>query len=235
VESFLPLSEVNLDAIVEVGFKGLDKEKRQEYLKIFNVKPMVVGPRLRNLHTWFARRPCSTARVLTLASVVRSTLPTDVFLDALGFGKGISAAGKKFGSGLLFYAKPNRMAVENIVREHFGKSAADVVVCDPMAGGGSIPLEALRLGFRTVAVEYNPVAYLVLRASVEFPAKYADSGLFEETLKATKELTDRVRAEIERYYGERAKRYIFARGVRCPFCNGLIPIQGIEPAITFHH
>jgi hypothetical protein len=74
IESVFLLKEVNLDAIVEVGFKGLDKEKRQEYLKVFNVKPMVVGPRLRNLHTWFARRPCSTARALTLSAVARSEL-----------------------------------------------------------------------------------------------------------------------------------------------------------------
>jgi len=47
-----------------------------------------------------------------------------------------------------------------------------------MAGGGSIPFEFLRLGFRTVAVEYNPVASLILKATVEFPAKYADVGLF---------------------------------------------------------
>jgi hypothetical protein len=101
-----------------------------------------------------------------------------------------------------------------------------------MAGGGSIPLEAARLGFRTVAVEYNPVAYLILKASVEFPAKYADAGLFEETLKASKEFIQKAREELGRYYGEDAENYIFARGVKCPFCGGLIPIQGVEPAIT---
>jgi len=232
VEDFLPLKETNLDAVVEVGFKGLEKEKRQEYLKVFKVKPMVVGPRIRNLHTWFARRPCSTSRVLTLSSVASATTAHDVLLEAFGVGKGISVAARSYGSGLLFYAKPNRVSVEKIVNESVKKSPTEVTVLDPMAGGGSIPLESARLGFRTVAVEYNPVAYLILRAGVEFPAKYADSGLFEETLKASKEFVRKAREEIGRYYGEGAKRYIFARGVRCPFCNGLIPIQGVEPAVT---
>ena len=232
IESVFPLKEVNLDAIVEVGFKGLDKEKRQEYFKVFNVKPMVIGPRLRNLHTWFARRPCSTARALTLSAVASSKLAYDVFLEALGFGKSISSVGKKFGSGLLFYAKPSRPIVKQVVSENLGKQTSDVVVLDPMAGGGSIPLEAARLGFRTIAVEYNPVAYLILKASVEFPAKYADAGLFEETLKASKEFIQKAREALGRYYGEDAENYIFARGVKCPFCGGLIPIQGVEPAIT---
>jgi len=41
-----------------------------------------------------------------------------------------------------------------------------------MAGGGSIPLESLRLGFHTIAAEYNPVAYLILKATLEYPAKF---------------------------------------------------------------
>ncbi|MEM1589170.1 MAG: hypothetical protein QW175_01965, partial [Candidatus Bathyarchaeia archaeon] len=133
---------------------------------------------------------------------------------------------------VIYIVNPDRDTINSKLKSFIGKSAKDVVVCDPMAGGGSIPLEALRLGFRTVAVEYNPVAYLVLRASVEFPAKYADSGLFEETLKASKEFVSRAREELGKYYGEDAENYIFARGVRCPFCGGLIPIQGIEPIIT---
>jgi hypothetical protein len=73
---------------------------------------------------------------------------------------------------------------------------------------------------------------LILKASVEFPAKYADAGLFEETLKASKEFIHKAREELGYYYGEDAENYVFARGVKCPFCGGLIPIQGIEPAIT---
>lgn len=113
-----------------------------------------------------------------------------------------------------------------------GKKPSEITIVDPMAGGGSIPLESLRLGFRTIAIDYNPVAYLVTRATVEFPARYADSGLFEETLRVAKEFIQRAREELGKYYGEDAENYIFARGVRCPFCGGLIPVQGVSPAIT---
>lgn len=43
---------------------------------------------------------------------------------------------------------------------------------DPFAGGGAIPLEATRLGCQAIANDYNPVAYLILRATCEFPQKF---------------------------------------------------------------
>jgi len=48
---------------------------------------------------------------------------------------------------------------------------ADVAVMDPMAGGGSIPFEALRYRFRTLANELNPVASVILKATLDFPAR----------------------------------------------------------------
>mgnify|MGYP001578212340 CR=1 FL=1 len=49
-------------------------------------------------------------------------------------------------------------------------------VLDPFAGGGAIPLEAARLGCQAIANDYNPVAYLILRATCEFPQKYGRPG-----------------------------------------------------------
>ena len=45
-------------------------------------------------------------------------------------------------------------------------------VLDPFAGGGAIPLEALRLGCETYASDYNPVAVLILKATLEYPQKF---------------------------------------------------------------
>jgi len=184
-------------------------------------------PKIHNIHTWFARRPAGAARALTLAAILPKTVDEETYcrISSLREAEKLNK--------VIYMVSPDRNAVNNSVRNFIKKDQCDVVVCDPMAGGGSIPLESLRLGFRTVAVEYNPIAYLVLKASIEFPAKYADSGLFEETLKVSKDFISRAREELSRYYGEESKKsYIFARGVRCPFCGGLIPIQGVEPTIT---
>lgn len=46
-------------------------------------------------------------------------------------------------------------------------------VLDPFAGGGAIPLEAMRLGCDTTAVDINPVAWFILKCTLEYPQKFA--------------------------------------------------------------
>ncbi len=231
LEEWLPLKETNISSVIEKGFKQARARYKAQFKEVFGKNVEVLGintPVISNIHTWFARRPCSASRVLTLAAVAQSSVPRNKFMEAVGFGQ-FNNLIKYRQLPILYNAHPNVQSVQKVIQF---KHPKEITILDPMAGGGGIPLEAARLGFRTVAVEYNPVAYLILKASVEFPAKYADAGLFEETLKAAKEFINKAKNEVGNYYGDGAKRYIFARGIRCPFCNGLIPIQGIEPVIT---
>ncbi len=46
-------------------------------------------------------------------------------------------------------------------------------VLDPFAGGGAIPLEAMRLGCEATAVDINPVAWFILKCTLEYPQKFA--------------------------------------------------------------
>lgn len=46
-------------------------------------------------------------------------------------------------------------------------------VLDPFAGGGAIPLEAMRLGCEATAVDINPVAWFILKCTLEYPQKLA--------------------------------------------------------------
>jgi putative DNA methylase len=216
IESWLPLREVNEDAGLEVAFRST-----RAYF----------DPKLRNVHVWFARRPAGVARVLTLAGILGDSVQQSLFTDIVGFNAR-EIAKKRRMPPLLFYTTPKRSTADSSVGQFTGRSSRNVIVVDPMAGGGSIPLESLRLGFRTIAVEYNPVAYLVLKATIEFPAKYADSGLFEETVRAARELLERAESELGRYYSLDSEGYIFARGVKCPRCRGLIPVEGVSPEIT---
>jgi adenine-specific DNA methylase len=206
IDHILPLTKLNELSRKEAGF--------------------IRVPKIHNIHMWFARRPAGPSRVLTLSSV----LPSSVNVTSLERITGLSEALSK--NTVIYMVKPKREEVGKIVREAMGKDVNDITVVDPMAGGGSIPLESLRLGFRTIAVEYNPVAYLMLKATIEFPAKYADSGLFEETVRAARELLRRAREELGEYFGVNSKSYIYARGVRCPHCGGLIPVEGVSPEIT---
>jgi adenine-specific DNA methylase len=69
-------------------------------------------------------------------------------------------------------------------------------VLDPFAGGGAIPLEAMRLGCEVTAIDINPVAWFILKCTLEYPQKLAgqkrplpafvrtDAGFMEGFFKA---------------------------------------------------
>ena len=79
---------------------------------------------------------------------------------------------------------------------------------DPFAGGGSIPLEAQRLGLEAHASDLNPVAVLINKAMIEIPPKFAGRPLVNPESRQGKGSTEAVwkgatgLAEDVRYYGK---------------------------------
>ncbi|GMW03139.1 MAG: hypothetical protein AMXMBFR84_42740 [Candidatus Hydrogenedentota bacterium] len=57
------------------------------------------------------------------------------------------------------------------IKKAYGGRAPRVL--DPFAGGGAIPLEAMRLGCETTAADINPVAWFILKCTLEYPQKLA--------------------------------------------------------------
>jgi putative DNA methylase len=142
----------------------------------------------KRLHVWWARRPLAASRAAVLASVLPANFPRETFERLMGFWG--PAAYVVAGEELLVAARASGMKINNphgrrafkgplrdndIAEAHAG--AASVwghlpTVLDPMAGGGSIPLESARLGFPTLANEYNPVACSVLETTLDYPFRF---------------------------------------------------------------
>ncbi len=105
------------------------------------------------------------------------------------------------------------------------------LVVDPFAGGGSIPLEALRLGCETFASDLNPVACLILKVMLdEIPRHGPD--LVKELRKARGEIHQKAKEELSDIYpidpdGSIPVAYLWARTVRCeaPECGAEIPLM----------
>jgi adenine-specific DNA methylase len=95
----------------------------------------------------------------------------------------------------------------------------DITIMDPMAGGGSIPLESSRLGFKTYANEYNPVSCSILEATVDYPFRFGDR-LGQGIRNWGAELRKRFNVRIQRFYPISGVLpplcYIFARTVPDP-------------------
>ncbi len=105
------------------------------------------------------------------------------------------------------------------------------LVVDPFAGGGSIPLEALRLGCEAFASDLNPVACLILKVMLEDIPRHGP-GLADELRKAGAEIKAQAERELADLYpkdpdGATPIAYLWARTVRCeaPKCGAEIPLM----------
>jgi adenine-specific DNA methylase len=107
-------------------------------------------------------------------------------------------------------------------------TTADVTVMDPMAGGGSIPFEALRYGFTVLAGELNPVASVILKATLDYPARFGHS-LLDDIRKWGKVWARRVEQKLARYFprqpNESIFAYLWARTVACPTTGKPVPLS----------
>ena len=104
------------------------------------------------------------------------------------------------------------------------------LVVDPFAGGGSIPLEALRLGCETFASDLNPVACLILKVMLEDIPRHGPE-LAEELRRVGAEVKKAAEKELGEFYpadpdGATPIAYLWARTVRCeaPNCGAEIPL-----------
>lgn len=119
---------------------------------------------ISTLHIWWARRPLAASRATALAAL----LPDDPARreELLALVRDISPWEVVSGNE----THPLIERARQLIREAYGGRAPRVLDC--FAGGGSIPLEALRLGCETYALDYNPVAVLINKAVLEYPQKF---------------------------------------------------------------
>ncbi len=104
------------------------------------------------------------------------------------------------------------------------------LVVDPFAGGGSIPLEALRLGCEAFASDLNPVALMILKVMLEDIPRHGPE-LADELRKVGGEIKAAGEKELADLYpadpdGVTPIAYLWARTVRCesPNCGAEIPL-----------
>jgi len=104
----------------------------------------------------------------------------------------------------------------------------DLSVLDPFAGGGSIPFEALRYGFTTIANDLNPVAAVILKATLDYPARFGPE-LADDIRKWGDIWAGRVKERLAPYFpkqpGENIYAYNWARTVKCPTTGKPVPLS----------
>lgn len=222
IEEFFPIREVSQQS-------GEEKGVRQGHIS--------------TLHMWWARQPLAACRAIVLASLVDDPGPGPEREELVQLIRDLARWDASDDQTLL-----------NRAREHIRASTGGTApsVLDIFAGGGAIPLEALRLGCDAHALELNPVAYLILSCGLLYPQRFAtaasaqldlegrptsgssrrgSSELAEEVNRWVAWVRDRAHEEIGDLYphdpdGSTPVAYLWARTVACPnrTCGAEVPL-----------
>lgn len=180
IEDFIPIREISVEAARE-------KSIRKGHIS--------------TLPLWWARRPLVAARAAVYASLVpapethqKRTALTRAMIDLCRWEAGEETI------------KRARRQILEAHRERLGlpedtplKDVPPPKVLDMFAGGGAIPLEALRLGCETYAVDLNPVAHIIELCTLVYPQRYGRK-LAHEVEKWGAWVIENVREEIGDLY-----------------------------------
>ena len=206
------------------------------------------------LHLWWARRPLASSRAVLMALLLPDpcdahcpeAFKEDARQILLGMhgrpqgwtseiesNEGLRRIVLKFIADFANWDRASDRAYLDVghalVRAAHGEEPPLVV--DPFAGGGSIPLEALRLGCEAFATDLNPVACLILKVMLEDIPRNGP-GLAEELRKVGGEIKQQAERELVDLYpddpdGATPIAYLWTRTVRCeaPNCGAEIPLM----------
>ncbi|HHW77448.1 MAG TPA: DUF1156 domain-containing protein, partial [Xanthomonadaceae bacterium] len=145
---------------------------------------------ISTLHIWPARRPLAASRAALIATLLPDpgdkekrdeilkrlggTVVKSVKRKKLPSGRVEDVVSEETQGGILHWGResgPDLDWFRAEIRKAYGGRAPKVL--DPFAGGGAIPLEAMRLGCEVTAVDINPVAWFILKCTLEYPQKLA--------------------------------------------------------------
>ena len=207
------------------------KEVSEESVREKNIR----HGHISTLHIWWARRPLASSRASIYAALTPEPKDEEERLKRAQFISNLSKWENSLNKNIIERAR------EDILEANGGKPPK---VLDPFAGGGAIPLEALRLGCETYASDLNPVAVLIEKATLEYPQKYGRkkgssnhfgdkeiNPLLDDVKKWGNWVLEEAREEIGKFYPQDADGsipvgYIWARTVKCqnPSCGAEIPL-----------
>jgi adenine-specific DNA methylase len=207
IEDELPLKEVNIASA------------REKSLRHGNISTM---------HLWWARRPLAMSRAVVFGTLIPDPVTPEQRAALL---RAIAEASEFERSTDDRALEPLRQAL----RDAYPDARPKVLDC--FAGGGAIPLEALRLGCDVTALDLNPVAHLIERCCLEFPQLWGQpegasgSRLADDFLRWSAWLRDRVAPDLEAVFPHAAGQkppsiYFWCRTMRCsnPACGREIPL-----------
>jgi putative DNA methylase len=174
-------------------------------------------------HTWFKRLlgiPADRANVdpVKTAQAIANARQTGENLGANPYGYS-----RAFSNAI---GEDDIKLLGAVLQESVGTPSPHIL--DSMAGGGSIPFEALRLGFPTSASELNSVACTVLKGTLEYPLNFGEA-LIKDIKNWADQWGRKIEEKLKGFYplpaNENVFGYLWARTMPCPTTGKPVPLS----------
>ena len=186
---------------------------------------------ISTLQAWWARRPLAVCR----AAIFLASLPSkDVLLKNKRVRQILSDLYPNlqpidqqlicFVSEMSDFGNSNNQKLISAAREIIGCTNANPSLADTFSGGGSIPLESIRLGLKTYASDLNPIASVGLKLALTYAPGMSKAALkrLGEDVQSVSEL---VRTELLSLYPSKDDlAYFWFKTYRCPHCELRAPL-----------
>jgi adenine-specific DNA methylase len=202
-------------------------------------RSMTALPPTYYLHVWWARRPLVASRAAIMGALLPPDADHDKFMHMLGIhgdpvgAKRLMDVARRKGERIknpYTYSRAFSYTPSPEEKAWLSDGAKLPTILDPTAGGGSIPFEAIRLGTATISNDLNQVAWLILKTTVEFPARFG-RDLLNRYNELAKEWGQRVKDRVQPLYPPSGKENredatcLWARTIKCPYCGGTVPLS----------
>jgi len=163
---------------------------------------------INRMQYWWTRKPLIIGRAVILASTLDNI---EDFKNHLGLNRTKRA----------YTYSPD----VGIYKKNLGIDPSKIKILDPFGGGGNLLFPANELGLDCSISDYNPLAYLIEKATLEYPAKYGEK-LAEDFEKFTDQVIDMTKKEIGDFYDDDDLVYLWSWCVKCEICNSRFPLIG---------
>lgn len=163
-------------------------------------------PPINKMVYYWTRKPLVVGRTVALACTLKSPKYVE---ELLGLNK----------DGRAYTNTPNTDRYQELL----GTDPSDIRVLDPFAGTGNLAFPSAELGLDVTCSDYNPLAYLIARGSLEIPSN-PDSDLVEEFENVANTIIHEVENEVGQFYTARKLAYIWAWCIRCTHCGQRVPL-----------
>ncbi len=192
--------------------KVLIEEASTELLELFDLvseearKEKNAVPPINEMLYWWTRKPLIVGRAIILAST----------LDSIRAVKDLLSLKRE---------KRAYTYIPDIgtYKQYLGRDPSQIKILDPFGGAGNLIFEPKRLGLDCMISDYNPVAYLLEKAVLEYPSKYG-TRLVEDFKKYAVLVIEKTKEVMKQFYENNDLAYLWVWCIKCLHCGQRFPL-----------